>query len=154
MNVQSCFMSTFISINIARLFRPANPQMAKIIISIKVWQKKGIIFLFTCLIHRILCIFQSVRQKKGNIHNKTNEYRWHFRSKPHQTASLIQILTMLFYFGECAHAAAHVNATASVWFYCVNNIPSDRCSRLYGSAAAQRPHSSRVLTWVVKSVNF
>ena len=25
--------------------------------------------------------FQSVRQKKWNIHNKTNEYRWHFRSK-------------------------------------------------------------------------
>ena len=32
--------------------------------------------------------FQSVRQKKGNIHNKTNKYRWHFRSKPHQTTSL------------------------------------------------------------------
>ena len=32
--------------------------------------------------------FQSVRQKKWNIHNKTNEYRWHFRSKPHQTTSL------------------------------------------------------------------
>ena len=32
--------------------------------------------------------FQSVRQKKWNIHNKTNEYRWHFRSNPHQTTSL------------------------------------------------------------------
>ena len=32
--------------------------------------------------------FKSVRQKKGNIHNKTNKYRWHFRSKPHQTTSL------------------------------------------------------------------
>ena len=32
--------------------------------------------------------FQSVRQKKWNIHNKTNEYRWHFWSKPHQTTSL------------------------------------------------------------------
>ena len=61
---------------------------------------------------------------------------------------------MLFYFGECAHAAAHVNAMASVWFYCVNNIPSDRSLRLYGSAAAQRPHSSRVLTWVVKIGQF
>ena len=38
--------------------------------------------------------FQSVRQKKWNIYNKTNEYRWHFRSKPHQTTSLIfNILT-------------------------------------------------------------
>ena len=32
--------------------------------------------------------FQSVRQKKWNIHNKTNKYRWHFRLKPHQTTSL------------------------------------------------------------------
>ena len=32
--------------------------------------------------------FQSVRQKKGNIQSKTNKYRWHFRSKPHQTTSL------------------------------------------------------------------
>ena len=32
--------------------------------------------------------FQSVRQKKWNIHDKTNEYWWHFRSKPHQTTSL------------------------------------------------------------------
>ena len=33
--------------------------------------------------------FQSVRQKKWNIHNKTDKYRRHFRSKPHQTTSLI-----------------------------------------------------------------
>ena len=33
--------------------------------------------------------FQSVRQKKGNIHNKSNKYRWHFRSKFHQTTSLM-----------------------------------------------------------------
>ena len=33
--------------------------------------------------------FQSVRQKKWNIHNKTDKYLWHFRSKPHQTTSLI-----------------------------------------------------------------
>ena len=32
--------------------------------------------------------FQSVRQKKGHIHNKTNKYRWYFRSKSHQTTSL------------------------------------------------------------------
>ena len=32
--------------------------------------------------------FQSVRQKKGNIHKNTNKYRWHFRSKLHQTTSL------------------------------------------------------------------
>ena len=58
---------------------------------------------------------------------------------------------MLLYFSECAHAATHVNATMSVWFYCVNNIPSDLCSRLYGSPVAKRPHSSWVLIWVVKS---
>ena len=40
MNVQSCFMSTFISINIAPLFRPANPQNAKI----KIMQKREITF--------------------------------------------------------------------------------------------------------------
>ena len=55
MNVQSCFMSTFISINIARFFRPANPQNAKIVISIKLC-KKWKYCLFTCLIHRILYI--------------------------------------------------------------------------------------------------
>ena len=32
--------------------------------------------------------FQSFRQKKWNIHNVTNEYRCHFRSKTHQTTSL------------------------------------------------------------------
>ena len=31
---------------------------------------------------------QSVRQKKWNIRYKTNKYRWHFQSKPHQTTSL------------------------------------------------------------------
>ena len=36
--------------------------------------------------------FQSVRQKKWNIHNKTNKYRWYFRLKPHQTTSLIGII--------------------------------------------------------------
>ena len=35
--------------------------------------------------------FQSGRQKKWIIHNKTNKYRWHFRSKPHQTTSLNEI---------------------------------------------------------------
>ena len=38
--------------------------------------------------------FQSVRQPKWNIHNKTNKYRWHFRSKPHKTTSLrVEILS-------------------------------------------------------------
>ena len=41
--------------------------------------------------------FQSVRQKKWNIHYKTNEYRWHFRSKPHQTTSLKISLIELWY---------------------------------------------------------
>ena len=50
-------------------------------------QKKEIIFVYlpntSHFIH-----FQSVRQTKGNIHNETNKYRWHFRSKPHQIMSL------------------------------------------------------------------
>ena len=50
-------------------------------------QKREIIFVYlpntSYFMH-----FQSVRQTKWNIHNKTNKYRWHFRSKPHQTTSL------------------------------------------------------------------
>ena len=41
MPVQSCFMSTLISNNIAQLFHPAKPQNAKIIISIKLCKKRG-----------------------------------------------------------------------------------------------------------------
>ena len=36
-----------------------------------------------------------VRQKKRNIHNKTNKYRCHFRSNPHQSTSLIRIKFIL-----------------------------------------------------------
>ena len=91
MNVQSCFMSTFISINIARLFRQSNPQNAKIIISIKLCKKKKeIIFVYLSNTSHFMH-FQSVRKKKGNIHDKTNKYRWHFRSKPHQTTSLSRL---------------------------------------------------------------
>ena len=39
MNVQSCIMSTFISVNILHLFRQTNPQNAKIEISIKLGKK-------------------------------------------------------------------------------------------------------------------
>ena len=56
-------MSTFISINIAQLFRPANPENAKIIISIKLCTK-GKIILFICLIHRILCISNQFAKRK------------------------------------------------------------------------------------------
>ena len=87
MNVQSCFMSTFISINIARPFRPANPQNAKIIISIKLCKKREIIFVYLPNTSHFMH-FQSVHQKKGNIYNKTNKYQWYFRSKPHQTTPL------------------------------------------------------------------
>ena len=41
MNVQSCMMSTFISINIVHLFRQTNPKNAKIEISLelgKTWK--------------------------------------------------------------------------------------------------------------------
>ena len=51
-------------------------------------QKKDIIFVYLPNTSHFMH-FQSVRQKKGNIHNKTNKYRWHFRSKPHQTTSLM-----------------------------------------------------------------
>ena len=44
---------------------------------------------------------------------------------------LIQFLTMLFNFGECAHAAAHKNAIVSFWFYCVNNNRSDWVTDLH-----------------------
>ena len=50
----------------------------------KIMQKKEIIFVYLPNTSHFMH-FQSVRQKKGNIHNKTNEYRWYFRSKPHQT---------------------------------------------------------------------
>ena len=72
MNVQSCFMSTFISINIARLFRLANPQNAKIRISIKLCKKKEKKCVYLPNTSHFMH-FQSVRQKKGNIHNKTNK---------------------------------------------------------------------------------
>ena len=50
-------------------------------------QKREIIFVYLSNTSHFMH-FQSVRQKKWNIHNKTNKYRWHFRSKPHQTTSL------------------------------------------------------------------
>ena len=50
-------------------------------------QKMEIIFVYLYNTSHFMH-FQSVRQKKGNIHNKTIKYRWHFRSKPHQATSL------------------------------------------------------------------
>ena len=46
MNVQSCFMSTFISINIARLFRPSKPQKCQNHNFDKIMHKKEIIFVY------------------------------------------------------------------------------------------------------------
>ena len=66
-------MSTFISINIARLFRPANPQNAKNVISIKLCKKGGFFFVYLPNTSHFMH-FQSVRQKKWNIYNKTNKY--------------------------------------------------------------------------------
>ena len=80
-------MSVFISIDIARLFRPANPQNAKNHNFDKIMHKKEILFVYLPNASHFMH-FQSVRQKKGNIHNKTNKYRWYFRSKFHQTTSL------------------------------------------------------------------
>ena len=58
-------------------------------------QKMEIIFVYLSNTSNFMH-FQSVRQKKGNIHNKTNKYRWHFRSKPHQTTSLMSQICMIF----------------------------------------------------------
>ena len=49
--------------------------------------KKEIIFVYLPNTSHFMH-FQSVRKKKGNIHNKTNKYRWYFWSKFHQTTSL------------------------------------------------------------------
>ena len=54
-------------------------------------QKREIIFVYLPNTSRFMH-FQSVRQKKGIIHYKTNKYRWHFRSKPHQTTLLRQLV--------------------------------------------------------------
>ena len=56
--------------------------------------KKEIIFVYLPNTSHFMH-FQSVRQKKGNIHNKTNKYRWYFRSKFHQTTSLSAVLDYL-----------------------------------------------------------
>ena len=53
-------------------------------------QKREIIFVYLPNTSHFMH-FQSVRQKKWNIHDNTNKYRWHFRSKPHQTTSLKEI---------------------------------------------------------------
>ena len=76
----------FISINIARRFRPANPEMQNHNFD-KIMQKREIIFVYLPNTSHLMH-FQPVRKKKGHIQNKTNKYRWHFRSKPHQTTSL------------------------------------------------------------------
>ena len=57
-------------------------------------QKREIIFVYLPNTSHLMH-FQSVRQKKWNIHNKTYKYR----SKPHQTTSLIckNIVTTKFY---------------------------------------------------------
>ena len=92
MNVQSCVMLTFISINIAWLFRPANPKKCQNYNFDKIMQKREIIFIYLPNTSHFMH-FQSVRQTKWNIHNKINKYRWHFRSKPHQTTSLMRLVT-------------------------------------------------------------
>ena len=53
----------------------------------KIMQKREILFVYLPNTSHFIQ-FQSVRKKKWNIHNKTYEYRWHFRSKPHQITSL------------------------------------------------------------------
>ena len=85
MNIQICIMSTSMSINIVHLFRQLNPKMPKFKFD-KIRHKMEIMFIYLPNISRFI-YFQSVRQKKWNIHYKTIKYRWRFRSKP-QTMSL------------------------------------------------------------------
>ena len=74
----------------------------------KIRQKIEIMFVYlpntSYFIH-----FQSVRQKKWNIHNKTNKYRWHFRSKSHQTTSLSFILVLVYFLYHNICYFAHFN---------------------------------------------
>ena len=69
-------------------------------------QKSEIIFVYLPNTSHFLH-FQSVRQKKGNIHNKTNRYRWHFRSKPHQTTSLMQLCFFKIFKPQCLEPPGH-----------------------------------------------
>ena len=86
-DVQSCIISTIIFFNILQLFRQANPKKCQNCNFDKITQKWEVMFNYlpntTHFIH-----FQSVRPKKWNIRNKTNKYRWYFRSRPHQTTLL------------------------------------------------------------------
>ena len=54
-------------------------------------QKREIIFVYLPNTSHFMH-FQSVRQKKGDIHNNTSKYQWNFRSKPHQTTSLKAVI--------------------------------------------------------------
>ena len=69
--------------------------------------------------------FQSVRQKKWNIHNKTNEYRWHFRSKPHQTTSLTVANTRLT--APLTRRGKTKFATVKWYNLCLQIIQSQKC---------------------------
>ena len=77
----------FIPINIGATFPFSKPPKCQNHNFDKIMQNREIIFVYLPNTSHFMH-FQSVRRKKGNIHNKTNKYRWYFRSKPHQTTSL------------------------------------------------------------------
>ena len=93
MNVQSCIMSTLMYIGIEHLFSHINPKNAKIVISLKEDPKKGKLCVYICLIYRILYIFNQIDKRN----DMTNEYQWHFGSKPHQTTSLTEFSHSLYF---------------------------------------------------------
>ena len=66
MNVQSRFMSTFIFINIARLFRPANPRNHNFN---KIMQKREIFFVYLPNTSHFMH-FQSVHQRNETFINR------------------------------------------------------------------------------------
>ena len=60
----------------------------------KIMQKRKIICVYLPYTLHFMH-FQSVRQKKWNIHNKTNKYRWHFRTKSWNQLNALIILTLI-----------------------------------------------------------
>ena len=115
-------------------------------------QKREIIFVYLPNTSHFMH-FQSVRQKKGNIHNKTNKYRWHFRSKPHQTTSLrlyvrrkSDLLRLLVKFDPTLFILNDNVNTKSFWL----NILTDVCLWYCGETTWMMCQT--VLYWEVNKV--
>ena len=118
-NVQSCARSLPSILCNATRFRHTNPQNCNFH---KIRQKKGSnvhLFAYYCISHFIIRQKKSnkTNQKKSNKtnqkkSNKTNKYRRHFRSKPHQTTSLMgKILDRCNY-----HSAGIIKIKLVKWY--------------------------------------